>query len=167
MGKFLATVFAIIIATLAFIILWFLIPLISAITSSSPSATSFVICGLILLCSLFSLGIFKSRYAKWLPIATALILGLSTCITTMRRFHNTSSYEKEVLIDPGTVYDKFGNILLNYNGSASLQTDRYGEPIIVISNSIILGDINPARYSIYSLDGACIARDIYNLNDYI
>lgn len=156
MNKFLATVIGIIVAAVIFGILWFFIPLISSILNLAPFHVSLFICGLIFLASFLGIRLFKDKYLKFVPIISALILGVATVETMQERYHY-ESYREGVIIRPRGVYNKFGVKIIEGYGFPELRTANSGNSVIVFQYSY--GPHN-YRYSIYRLDGVCIANNI-------
>lgn len=116
MGKFFyATIIELIIATIVFSILWFLIPFISSVLNLKPFYVSIFICGFIILVSLLGIRFFKDKYLKFIPTIIALILSFIT-VTVMRTRYYTNSYKDGVLITQEKVYNRFGIEILDYNG---------------------------------------------------
>lgn len=166
MNKFLATVIGIIAAAVIFGILWFFIPLISSILNLAPLYVSIFICGIIFLASFLGIRLFKDKYLKLVPTISALILGVAT-VATMYDRYNDNSYKKGVLINYDKVYNKLGVKIIDcgYSSNVTLRIADGGNSVIVASR--YLGD--GLRFSIYRLDGVCIANDIteYELYDYL
>lgn len=156
MNKFLATVIGIIAAAVIFGILWFFIPLISSILNLAPLYVSIFICCIIFLASFLGIRLFKDKYLKLVPTISALILGVAT-VATMHDRYSDESYKEGVLIRNNKVYNKLGVKIIEGNGFAELKTADGGNSVIVFQYSLY--DYSTV-YSIYSLDGVCIANNI-------
>lgn len=166
MNKFLATVIGIIAAAVIFGVLWFFIPLISSFLNLAPFHVSLFICGIIFLASFLGIRLFKDKYLKLIPIISALIIGVATVETMQERYHY-DSYRESVIIRPRGVYNKFGVKIIEYDGDAELKTADGRNTVIVVRHSSYYPYIY--TYSIYRIDGVCIADHISKseLDDYL
>lgn len=165
MGKFLSTIIGLIIAAVAFGFLWLFIPLVSSILSTSPFYMACFICGLFFLASFFSLKIFKSKYMKIMPVVLALVLGGITVRINYDRY-GRMCYNHGVLIKHDGVYNKFGSkILGHHSGQLSVRYTSDGTPVIVDFNTYYTNEGIYNSYTVYTMDGVCIAKNVNSLDD--
>lgn len=158
-NKFLATVVGVIVTAIIFGILYFLIPLISAVLSVKPLYLSIFICGIIILISLFSIRMSKTKYLKIMPVVLAVVLGSVVVGDTAYRFYD-SCYNRGFIFNNWCVYDSLGNPLYHcYWWRPRFVSDSYGNIMIATKN-------RNETYSIYTFDGICVDDEAYGLDGY-
>lgn len=164
MGKFLSTVIGLIIAGIAFGVLWFLIPLVSSVLNASPLYLGSFICGIIFLASFLSMKVFKTRYLKVMPVVLALLFGGITTGVMYDRY-DEKSYRHAVLINYNRVYNKFGSEIItsSYSSNNEIRYTNDGTPVIV--SRLSYGP--DYYYTVYTLEGICIAKNVSNLDGII
>lgn len=162
MGKFLSTIIGLIIAGIAFGVLWFLIPLVSSVLNASPLYLSSFICGIIFLASFISIKIFKTRYMKVMPVVLAFVFGGITALVMHDRYDD-KSYRHGVLIDYDVVYNKLGSKIIANHSFNEIRYTIDGTPVIV--SRLSYGP--DYYYTVYTLDGICIAKNVSDLDGII